>query len=80
MGLNVAAVTTAVLFGIQPLISRGPDGRPLYFPYPLEVAVPVMALQHLLLFGIIEALLTALLIKYFQGTDPAMLESEGRGR
>jgi len=80
VGLNLAAVTTAILFGIQPLISRGPDGRPLYFPYPLEVAVPVMALQHLLFFGIIEALLTALLIKYFQGADPALLEPEGRGR
>jgi cobalt/nickel transport system permease protein len=77
-GLNVAAVTTAVLFGIQPLIARGADGRPLYFPYPLEVAVPVMALQHLLLFGIIEAVLTALLVKYFQKTDPSMLEPERR--
>ena len=76
-GLNVAAFTTAILFGIQPLIARGPDGRPLYFPYPLEVAVPVMALQHLLLFGIIEAVLTALLIKYFQRTDPGMLEAAG---
>ena len=77
-GLNVAAVTTAVLFGIQPLIARGADGRPLYFPYPLEVAVPVMALQHLLLFGIMEAVLTALLVKYFQRTDPALLEPPGR--
>jgi cobalt/nickel transport system permease protein len=77
VGLNVGAVTTAVLFGIQPLIARGADGRPLYFPYPLEVAVPVMALQHLLLFGILEAVLTALLVKYFQKTDPSMLEPEG---
>jgi ABC-type Co2+ transport system permease subunit len=43
----------------------------------LEVAVPVMALQHLLLFGILEAVLTALLVKYFQKTDPSMLEPEG---
>jgi len=78
LGLNAAAVTTAVLFGIQPLISKGADGRPLYFPYPLEVAVPVMALQHLLLFGILEAVLTALLVKYFQRTDPSMLEPAER--
>jgi cobalt/nickel transport system permease protein len=73
LGLNLAAVTTAILFGLQPLLARGPDGRPLYFPYPLEVAVPVMALQHLLLFGIIEAVITALLVVYFQRTDPALL-------
>jgi len=42
------------------------------------VAVPVMALQHLLLFGIMEAVLTALLVKYFQRTDPALLEPPGR--
>jgi ABC-type Co2+ transport system permease subunit len=58
-GLNAAAVTTAVMFGLQPLLAKGPDGRPLYFPYPLEVALPVMAVQHLLFFGIIEAVLTA---------------------
>jgi cobalt/nickel transport system permease protein len=78
IGLNAAAITTGIMFGIQPLIARGPDGRPLYFPYPLEVAVPVMALQHLLLFGIMEAVLTALLVIYFQRTDPAMLEPAGR--
>jgi cobalt/nickel transport system permease protein len=79
IGLNVAAVTTAVMFGLQPLLARGADGRPLYFPYPLEVAIPVMAVQHLLLFGIIEAVITALLVIYFQRTDPSLLEiGEGK--
>jgi len=79
IGLNVAAVTTAVMFGLQPLLARGADGRPLYFPYPLEIAIPVMALQHLLLFGIIEAVITALLVIYFQRTEPSLLEiGEGK--
>jgi cobalt/nickel transport system permease protein len=75
LGLNLAALATAVLLGLQPLLARGPDGRPLYFPYPLEVAMPVMALQHLLLFGFIEAAITALLVAYFQRTDPSLLET-----
>lgn len=78
IGLNMAALSTAVMFGLQPLLAKGPDGRPLYFPYPLEVAVPVMAVQHLFLFGIIEAVLTALLIIYFQRSDSSMLEPFGR--
>jgi cobalt/nickel transport system permease protein len=78
VGLNVAALTTAIMFGLQPLLSKGSDGRPLYFPYPLEVAVPVMAAQHLFLFGVIEALLTALIVIYFQRSDPSMLESPGK--
>ena len=78
VGLNLAAVTTGIMFGLQPLLAKGPDGRPLYFPYPLEVAVPVMALQHLLLFGVIEGVITALLVVYFQRTDPSLLEGGGR--
>jgi len=77
IGLNLAALTTAVMFGLQPLLSKGPDGRPLYFPYPLEVAVPAMAFQHLLLFGVIEAAVTGLLVIYFQRTEPSILEPAG---
>lgn len=64
-GLSVAAIVTAVEFGIQPLIAHGADGRPLYAPYPLSIAVPAMAIEHLLLFGIIEGVVTVLLLKYF---------------
>jgi len=64
-GLSVAAIATAVEFGIQPLIAHGADGRPLYAPYPLSIAVPVMAMEHLLLFSIIEGVVTVLLLKYF---------------
>jgi cobalt/nickel transport system permease protein len=77
VGLNAAAVTTGFMFGIQPLIARAPDGAPLYFPYPLKVAVPVMAAEHLFFFGFIEAALTGLLVIYFQRTDPSMLEPFG---
>jgi cobalt/nickel transport system permease protein len=80
IGLNVAAVTTAVMFGLQPLLAKGADGRPLYFPYPLKVAVPVMAAQHLLFFGIIEAVITALLIIYFQRSEPSMLKPMERAK
>jgi cobalt/nickel transport system permease protein len=74
VGLNVAAVTTAIMFGLQPLLAKGADGHPLYFPYPLKVALPVMAAEHLLLFGFIEAIITGLLVVYFQRTEPSLLE------
>ncbi len=77
LGLNAAAFTTGVMFGLQPLLAKAQDGRPLYFPYPLEIAVPVMAVQHLFVFGILEGLLTALLIIYFQRSDPSMLKMAG---
>ena len=65
IGLTVSAILAGVEFGIQPLIAQGADGRPLYAPYPLSIAVPVMALEHILLFSVIEGLITVLLLKYF---------------
>jgi cobalt/nickel transport system permease protein len=65
IGLSVAAVVAGFEFGIQPIIASGPNGRPLYAPYPLSIAVPAMALEHLLVFGIVEGMVTALILKYF---------------
>ena len=79
LALNAAALYTAVMFGIQPLIASAPDGHPLYAPFPLSVTVPVMALQHLFLFGIVEGVATALIIRYLQAADPALLSLNGGG-
>jgi len=65
IGLSVAALVTAIEFGIQPIIAHAPDGRPLYAPYPLSVAVPAMALEHLLLFSVVEGIVMVLLLRYF---------------
>lgn len=73
VSLNVSALIAAVQLGIQPMIERSPSGQPLYSPFPLSIAVPVMAVEHLLLFGFAEAAVTALVIKYFQKNDPDML-------
>ena len=73
VGLNLAALTTAVMFGLQPLIAHASDGRPLYSPYGLRVAVPVMVGEHLLVFGWIEAIVTALAVAYLARTEPGLL-------
>lgn len=73
ISLNLAAFFTAVEFGIQPLIAHAPDGTPLYAPYPLSVAVPIMAFEHLVFFGFIEAIVTGLVFGYVAKTDPGIL-------
>lgn len=65
IGLVVASLVTAFELGIQPLITTGADGRSLYAPYPLSIALPAMAIEHLFPFGIVEGLVTMLLLKYF---------------
>jgi cobalt/nickel transport system permease protein len=73
LSLNLAAFFTAVEFGIQPLIAHKPDGTPLYAPYPLNIAVPIMAVEHLVFFGFIEAVVTGLVVGYIARTEPIML-------
>jgi len=73
IGICVAAALAGVEFGIQPLIAHTADGTPLYAPYPLSVAVPAMALEHMAFFGIAEGLVTALLLKYFAKHEPSLI-------
>lgn len=79
LGLSFAALLAGIQFGLQPILAHTPEGQPLYAPYPLKVAVPVMLGEHLFLFGLIEALVTALLVVYFQKSDPQMLALYGGG-
>jgi cobalt/nickel transport system permease protein len=75
LGLSAAAATTGILFGLQPLLHAGADGRALYAPYPLAVAVPVMLGEHLLVFGVVEGLLTGLVL----ASLPAAAREAGPG-
>ncbi|HLD40722.1 MAG TPA: energy-coupling factor ABC transporter permease [Candidatus Omnitrophota bacterium] len=50
----------------------------LYCPYGLNVALPAMLGGHLLVFGWVEAIVTALVIKYLQKQAPELLEEGGR--
>ena len=77
LAINVAAVLAGIEFGIQPLIAHAADGHPLYAPYSLAVAVPAMAVGHLALFGFVEALVTALVVRYLQKAESQLLTIYG---
>jgi len=76
LSLTIAAAFTGFEFGIQPLLHRTAEGVPLYMPYSLNVTVPAMVLEHVLGFGILEALVTALIFAYIQRTDTTILYGE----
>jgi len=77
LGLTVAAVVTGIQFGLQPLL-RDEFDRAMYAPFGLHIAVPIMALEHLLVFGFVEALVTGLVIAAFQRTAPEMIPARVR--
>jgi cobalt/nickel transport system permease protein len=77
--LVLAAILTAVEFGIQPMIASSPDGKALYCPYDLSIAIPAMAIGHLLLFGIVEGIITALIVSYFLRNEPGVIYAFRKG-
>ena len=77
IGINVAAFLAGVEFGLQPLLHHTANGQALYCPYGLKAAIFAMSGEHLLVFGWVEVIVTALVVKYLQKQSPELLE-EGR--
>ncbi|MBF0386830.1 MAG: cobalt transporter CbiM [Candidatus Omnitrophica bacterium] len=71
-GLCAAAACAGIEFGLQPLLFHTANGQALYCPYGLNIAVPVMAGEHLLIFGWFEAVVTALVVKYLIHTQSGL--------
>ncbi|WP_406676646.1 cobalt transporter CbiM [Moorella sp. ACPs] len=79
-GINLAALAAAVEFGLQPVLFHTASGVPLYSPYPLSLAVPAMALAHLLVAGPAEGIVTGLVVHYLERANPALLQLYPEGR
>ncbi|MFH1824389.1 MAG: cobalt transporter CbiM [Candidatus Firestonebacteria bacterium] len=73
LSLNVSALFAAIEFGLQPMLHHTLTGQALYCPYGLNVAIPIMCLEHLLIFGWVEVVVTVLVVKYLQKKDPSLL-------
>ncbi|MHC3994600.1 energy-coupling factor ABC transporter permease [Thiomicrolovo sp. ZZH C-3] len=74
-GLVVPAVIVAVLLGIQPLIAHDAWGKPLFFPFGLEVTLPSIVIPHLIA-GLAEGAVTVMMVRflkrYFKGVFDAV--------
>lgn len=56
---------TGLMLGLQPVLFKGNDGLPLYFPLGLAVSLPAMIISHLLI-GVVEGGITAGAMKILQ--------------
>jgi len=74
LGINIAALCAGIEFGLQPLLFHTANGQALYCPYGLNVAVPAMLGEHMLVFGWVEVIVTALVVKYLQKQSPELIE------
>lgn len=76
VAIVAAAVCAGIEFGVQPFLAHAADGRALYAPYPLGVSVPAMAIEHLLFFGWIEAIVTLGVVRVLARSDAALLAAK----
>jgi cobalt/nickel transport system permease protein len=79
-GIVVGSIAAGIEFGLQPLLAHTASGQPLYAPYPLGVAVPAMALGHLLFFGPLEAVVTMGVVAALAKASPEMLRAASPAR
>ena len=74
IGICTAALSAGIEFGLQPILYHTANGQALYCPYGLNVAVPAMVLGHLVVFGWVEVIVTALVVKYLQKENSVFFE------
>jgi len=79
LSLVMTSILAAVEFGIQPMIASDNYGKALYCPYDLSIAIPAMAIEHLLIFGIIEGIITAIIVSYFLRNEPGLIYAFRKG-
>jgi len=80
VGLVVASLCAGIEFGIQPLLHHTASGQALYCPYGLKVAITAMVGGHVIIFGWVELIATAMVVKFLQTKDPALLQPEMEAR
>ena len=61
-----ASIIIAVVLGIQPLIASNSLGKPLFFPFGLQVTIPAIVGSHIVYFGIVEGIYTLIVIKFMK--------------
>lgn len=77
VAINVSALATGIELGLQPLLFHDAAGHALYFPYGLQVAIPSMLIGHLTVAGVVEGVVTALIVVWLQRSNPELLDLTG---
>ena len=70
----IASVFIAFILGIEPSIAMDTNGKPLYFPFGLDITIPAIVGSHILFFGVIEGIFTQLTFKFLQKIEPESIK------
>jgi cobalt/nickel transport system permease protein len=73
IGMNAAALCTALELGIQPLLyGSGAEGSS-YFPFPLPIVIPAIMVPHLTAVGALEAVVAMLVLIFLHKSQPELM-------
>jgi cobalt/nickel transport system permease protein len=75
IGMTASALVVGIELGIQPLLFTNANGVAMYSPYGLSEAIPAMLISHVFGASIVEGLIGALGVAYFQKRHPEYLTS-----
>ncbi|HEX9062608.1 MAG TPA: cobalt transporter CbiM [Clostridia bacterium] len=73
VGINFAALAAAIEFGIQPVLFKSAEGKPLYCPYSLSQSIPAMVFSHLTVAGVLEVVFTVAVISFIKRVSPGIV-------
>jgi len=74
ISITAAALSDAIILGIQPLFWHSANGHPLYFPFGLSISIPAMMGAHLLIFGVIEGVFTQIVYSFLKKQEKVSYE------
>lgn len=75
ISVNIAALATAIEFGIQPILFKDAAGLPLFSPYGLAISIPAMVIPHLLIVGFLEGAITLGAYSYIKKALPEVIST-----
>ena len=75
IGIVTASAAVGIELGVQPALFHTANGTPLYAPYVLSTAVPMMVVAHLAVVGPIEAVVTGGVVAYLQRTRSSLINA-----
>lgn len=73
VGITLAALCVAIELGIQPMLFHDAAGQSLYFPFGLAVTIPAMLIPHLAVAGIVEGLMTVVVVEFVRQSAPEIV-------
>lgn len=67
-GVFFSSFIISIMLGLQPLIAKDAQGKPLFFPFGFSITIPALVIPHIFV-GIAEGILTLIALEIVRNFD-----------